>query len=37
MRLVEPALQSADPEQRRAGLSALAVTAEGCADYIRTK
>ena len=37
MRLVEPGLQSDDPDQRRAAYMAIAVSAEGCADHIRNK
>uniref|UniRef100_A0A8D0GHS6 Importin 4 n=1 Tax=Sphenodon punctatus TaxID=8508 RepID=A0A8D0GHS6_SPHPU len=35
--LMEPALQSTNPYQRKAGLMCLAVLAEGCGDHIRNK
>lgn len=37
MQFVQPALGSEDPYQRKAALIALAVLAEGCADYIRNR
>nr|XP_058944233.1 importin-4-like [Pocillopora verrucosa] len=37
MQLVQPALTSEDPYKRKAALIALAVLAEGCADYIRNR
>ena len=37
MKYVDPALQSEVASVRRAGYMSMAVTAEGCADYIRTK
>ncbi|RMX51322.1 hypothetical protein pdam_00004673, partial [Pocillopora damicornis] len=37
MELVKPALTSEDPYKRKAALIALAVLAEGCADYIRNR
>lgn len=37
MKLVDQALASQDPEQRKAGLLAMAVSAEGCADNIKNK
>lgn len=37
MELVQPALTSEDPYKRKAALIALAVLAEGCADYIRNR
>ncbi|KAJ7385022.1 Importin 4 [Desmophyllum pertusum] len=37
MQLVQPALASEDPYKRKAALIALAVLAEGCADYIRNR
>uniref|UniRef100_V9KAN5 Importin-4 n=1 Tax=Callorhinchus milii TaxID=7868 RepID=V9KAN5_CALMI len=35
--LMEPALRSENPYQRKAGLMSMAVLAEGCADHIRQK
>lgn len=37
LQLVEPAFVSADPYCKKAAYVAIAVTSEGCADYIRTK
>ena len=37
MQFVQPALGSEDPYKRKAALIALAVLAEGCADYIRSR
>jgi len=37
MKPIERSLQSADPLHRKAAYLAMAVSAEGCADYIRTK
>jgi len=37
MQFVMPALHSEDPYKRKAALIALAVLAEGCADYIRNR
>jgi len=37
MQFVQPALGSEDPYKRKAALIALAVLAEGCADYIRNR
>ncbi|CAH3171023.1 unnamed protein product [Porites lobata] len=37
MQFVTPALNSEDPYHRKAALIALAVLAEGCADYIRNR
>lgn len=37
MQFVMPALNSEDPYKRKAALIALAVLAEGCADYIRNR
>ena len=37
MQLLEPALSSSNPYERKASLIALAVLAEGCADYIRNR
>ncbi|GCC41341.1 hypothetical protein chiPu_0025426, partial [Chiloscyllium punctatum] len=33
--LMEPALRSENPYERKAGLMSMAVLAEGCADHIR--
>ncbi|XP_022092139.1 importin-4-like [Acanthaster planci] len=37
MQLVQPALSSSNPYERKAGLLSIAVLAEGCADFIRNK
>ena len=37
MQFVQPSLASSNPFERKAALIALAVLAEGCADYIRTR
>ena len=37
LQLVQPALESEDPYQKKAGLVSLAVLAEGCADYVCKK
>ena len=37
LQLVQPALQSQNPYERKAGLLCLAMLAEGCADFIRNK
>ena len=37
MQFVQPSLGSEDPYKRKAALIALAVLAEGCADYIRNR
>jgi len=37
MQFIDPALGSANPYERKAALIALAVLAEGCADYIRNR
>ena len=37
MSMVEPALQDAKPERRKAAYIAMAVVVEGCADYITNK
>ncbi|XP_071823751.1 importin-4-like [Apostichopus japonicus] len=37
MKFIQPALQSQNPSERKAGLLSLAVLAEGCAEYIKQK
>ena len=37
MSMVEVALQDSKPERRKAAYIAMAVMAEGCADYITNK
>ncbi|XP_072013320.1 importin-4-like [Amphiura filiformis] len=37
LQLVQPALQSQNPYERKAGLLSMAMLAEGCADFIRNK
>lgn len=37
MPLAQASLASENPYQRKGGLMCVAVLAEGCADYIRTK
>ncbi|KAJ8041565.1 Importin-4 [Holothuria leucospilota] len=37
LKFIQPALQSQNPSERKAGLLSLAVLAEGCADYIKQK